>query len=82
VDRGGERQGSGRAVGRRREEARSWAAAVFFYFLRSAISPGDKPAVMAITITVDLNPTALKAGGDVLLEPAVIGVDVVVLAKC
>ena len=34
---------------------------------------GDGPA-----ITIDLNPTVLKTVGDVLLEPAVIGVAVVV----
>ena len=38
---------------------------------------GDGPA-----ITIDLNPTVPKTVGDALLEPAVIGVAVVVLVSC
>ena len=39
----------------------------FFVFCVRPILPGNEPAVMCIIITVDLNPTMLKIGGDVLL---------------
>ena len=39
----------------------------FFLFRVRPIPPGNEPAVMCIIITVDLNPTMLKTGGDVIL---------------
>jgi hypothetical protein len=47
------------------------------FFQRATLS-GDEPTVWAITITIELNQTMLKTGGDVFLELTVKGLDGVV----
>ena len=47
------------------------------FFQRATLSGGE-PTVLAVPITIELDQTTLKTGGDVFLEPAVKGVNGVV----
>ncbi|KAG2582687.1 hypothetical protein PVAP13_6KG190800 [Panicum virgatum] len=46
----------------------AWPAARFFCVVKAATQPGEEPAVMAHSITVDPNPTPSRTGGDVVFQ--------------
>jgi hypothetical protein len=90
------KQGSGaasgakaRPVGRRHEAAASSMEQgrdgmfflSFFCFMIRVTPPGLEPAVMAQVITIEPDPTDLETGGDDTLDPAVMGLYVVVQVK-
>jgi hypothetical protein len=51
----------------------------FFNFFGRATLSNDEPTVLGITISVELNPTTCKTGGDGILQLAVIGMGGAVL---
>ena len=57
------------------------AAGGFFCFGTGSTPPVVEPAVMALLITVELNPTPLKTDGDGHFEPAVMRGAGVVIAR-
>ena len=65
---GGEQQGTATSSLRRRAASSRRA---FFCFGTGSTPPVVEPAVMALLITVELNPTPLKTGVDGHFEPAV-----------
>jgi len=50
----------------------------FFLICDGATQPVLEPAVMALSITIELNPTPLQTGGDIYFQPAVMGAAAVV----
>ena len=85
----GAAQEAASAQRRRERRARSEAAARgqqqlwhdFFLFFQRATLSGGEPTVLAVPITIELDQTILKTGGDVFLESAVKGVNGVVIGE-
>jgi len=53
-----------------RGQQQLWRDFFFVFFQRATLSGGE-PTVLAVPITIELDQTMLKTGGDVFLEPAV-----------
>ena len=71
--------GSVELAARRQLVGSSSCGVIFFCFFQRATLSGGEPTVLAVPITIELDQTMLKTGGDVFLEPAVKGVNGVVL---
>ena len=75
---GGGGGGSGELAARRQLVGSSSCGVIFFCCFQRATLSGGELTVLAVPITIGLDQTMLKTGGDVFLEPAVKGVNGVV----
>ena len=72
---------NGELAARRPLVGSSSCGVIFFCLFQRATLSGGEPTVLAVPITIELDQTILKTGGDVFLESAVKGVNGVVIGE-